>query len=179
MAGNKRSSQVHAEQARERLPVGFQSAHARESLRSGEIRIFPLPEQRLDFQPSMTLPCLRFHPSQTPAAEVREPPEPRSLPPKRRVTGTTHNQPTRDPELYIRRFRSSLPRAEIPRHRRTVPARRNFAALSRQSELFRIAVAFAGAMTHIVRHENSSAIRRTDRRQTAHAHGVEYGAISS
>lgn len=125
------------------------------------------------------LPCLRSRPNQTLAAAVRELPEPRSLVPKKRAKGTIHNRPSQDPELYIRRFRSFQPGAEIPLRRRIAPARRNFAALSRQPELSRTALAFAGAMTHIVRHENSFAIRRTDRRQTAHAHGVEYRTVSS
>lgn len=179
VSDNERSSQVHAEQVSESLPAGFQSVRARESLRSGGIRIFPLPEQRPDSRPSMRLPCLRSRQSQTPVAAVREPPEPHALRPKRRVTRTTRNQPNRDPELYIRRYRSSLSRAEIQRHRRTAPAPRNAAALSRQPEPSRIALAFAGAMTHNVQPENSFAIRRTDRRQTAHAHGVEYGMRSS
>lgn len=127
----------------------------------------------------MTRSCLRFHPSQTPVAAILEPPKPRGLFPRRRVTGTTRNRPSREPALYIRRFRSSLPRAEIQQHRRTVPVWRIVVARSRQPEHSRTALAFAGAMTHIVRQRNSSVIRRTDRRQTARAHGVEYRTVSS
>lgn len=179
ISDNERSSQVHSVQVHESLSAGFQSVRAHESLRSGEIRIFPLPEQRPDSQPSMRLPCLRSRQSQTPVAAVREPPEPHSHFPERRVTRTVHNQPNRHPELYIRRFRSSRPRAEIQRHRRTVPAPQNVAVLSRQPEPSRIALAFVGAMTHNVQPESSFAIRRTDRHQTVRAHGVEYGMSSS